>query len=245
MANLKTNYYTENNTRLGSCRSLTFCHVPKGAGFLKHLIMAKDPAVLFYTSDFLTGVAFLSMEQRGQYITLLCEQHQNGHIPKNHMISVCGSLNSPVVKKFIVDEDGNYYNKRMENEAIKRANYCKSRSNPNAGRKKKKSYDNSYDKSYDKSYGNHTENENRNRNKDKNRDKKPKTKHSFEKSPFYDYKEFRVALSDWPEEKVKWYYESAKNYSGANGAKYLNWVLAVRNWDRKNNDNTPQVYEKL
>ena len=90
--------------------------------------MAKDPAVLFYTSDFLSGVSFLSMEQRGQYITLLCEQHQNGHIPKHHMVETCGSFDSPVFLKFKIDENGYYYNVRMDEEKEKRYNYCKSRS---------------------------------------------------------------------------------------------------------------------
>ena len=106
--------------------------------------MSKDPAVLFYTSDFLAGVGFFTMEERGQYITLLCEQHQIGHIPRNHMISVCGSDDSPVIKKFIKDKNGLYFNKRMEDEKEKRINYCKSRSNNKSGRKKKvknKSYD--------------------------------------------------------------------------------------------------------
>lgn len=89
--------------------------------------MAKDPAVLFYTSDFLTGTAFFTDEQRGQYIRLLCEQHQNGHIPENHMVSVCLSLGSPVVKKFIKDADGNYYNERMEEEILKRQQFLDSR----------------------------------------------------------------------------------------------------------------------
>lgn len=30
--------------------------------------MAKDPAFLFYSSDFLSGVTFLTMEQRGNNI---------------------------------------------------------------------------------------------------------------------------------------------------------------------------------
>jgi len=128
--------------------------------------MTKDPAVLFYTSDFLAGIAFFSMEQRGQYVTLLCEQHQLGHIPENHMISVCGSHDSPVIKKFIKDNDGLYYNTRMENEKIKRANYCKSRSNNKSGRKLKKSYD----KSYDNHMSPHMGNENINDNEDINKD---------------------------------------------------------------------------
>lgn len=89
--------------------------------------MAKDPAVLFYTSDFLTGTAFFTDEQRGQYIRLLCEQHQNGHIPENHMLSVCLSLGSPVVKKFKRDADGNYYNERMDEEIEKRNHFIETR----------------------------------------------------------------------------------------------------------------------
>jgi uncharacterized phage protein (TIGR02220 family) len=89
--------------------------------------MAKDPAVLFYTSDFLTGTSFFTDEQRGQYIRLLCEQHQNGHIPENHMVCVCFSLASPVVKKFIKDSDGNYFNERMEKEILKRIEFTESR----------------------------------------------------------------------------------------------------------------------
>lgn len=63
-------------------------------------------------------------------------------------------------------------------------------------------------------------------------------KHSFEQSPFFEYVKFKDALKDWPEEKVRHYYEQAKGYSGANGGKYLNWILAVQNWDRKNKGGT-------
>jgi uncharacterized protein YdaU (DUF1376 family) len=87
----------------------------------------KDPAILFYTSDFLTGTSYFTDAERGQYIRLLCEQHQNGHIPENHMLSVCLSLGSPVVKKFIKDNDGKYYNERMEKEILKRIQFTESR----------------------------------------------------------------------------------------------------------------------
>lgn len=103
--------------------------------------MAKDPAVLFYTSDFLSGTSFFTMEQRGQYITLLCEQHQNGHIPDNHMIDICKSYDSCVCKKFIKDENGLWYNLRMEEEHKKRSNYCESRSKNRKEGTIKKSYD--------------------------------------------------------------------------------------------------------
>ena len=89
--------------------------------------MSKDPAILFYTSDFISGVSFLTMEQRGQYITLLCEQHQCGHIPKDRMIKVLLSYDNPVMTKFVIDSDGKYYNERMDIEVKKRASYCESR----------------------------------------------------------------------------------------------------------------------
>jgi len=104
--------------------------------------MSKDPAVLFYTSDWLSGVAFMSMEDRGKYMTLLCEQHQSGHIPENHMISVCGSVDSLVIKKFVKDEQGLWYNVRMDEEKKKRIKFCESRSNNKSGRPKKESHDN-------------------------------------------------------------------------------------------------------
>ena len=109
--------------------------------------MGKDPAVLFYTSDFLSGTSFFTNEQRGQYILLLCQQHQLRRIPKNHMINICKSHDSPVMAKFTQDKDG-YYNERMELEAQKRKEFCLSRSNNKSGRKK--------------SYDSHMENENRN-----------------------------------------------------------------------------------
>jgi len=129
--------------------------------------MGKDPAVLFYPNDFLGGVKYFSMEDRGKYITLLCDQFVSGHIPINHMISVCGSIDSPVIDKFIKDDDELYYNERMEIEKEKRVNYCGSRSNNKSGRKK-----GSKNKIIQKSYDNrkivHMENENENIIKDIN-----------------------------------------------------------------------------
>ncbi len=85
--------------------------------------MSKDPAVLFYTSDFLTGTAFFTDAQRGQYIRLLCEQHQIGHIPPEHMLEICKTADSPVIKKFTTDENGFFFNTRMEEEIEKRRQF--------------------------------------------------------------------------------------------------------------------------
>jgi hypothetical protein len=102
--------------------------------------MAKDPAVLFYTSDFLTGCALMSMAQRGKYITLLCLQHQQGHLSEDDMIDVCGAVDPKIWRKFKQDDDGLFYNERMETECERRKNFVLSKveNGKKGGRPKKK-----------------------------------------------------------------------------------------------------------
>ena len=84
--------------------------------------MSKDPAFLMYSSDFLTGVTDLTMEERGQFITLLCLQHQKGHLSKKLMQLQChGIPTADVLAKFRIDENGLYYNERVEEEERKKS----------------------------------------------------------------------------------------------------------------------------
>lgn len=80
----------------------------------------KDPAVLFYTSDFLSGVSLMTMKERGQYITLLCLQRERGHMTPTEMQRAVGRLSDEVRSKFVEDADGRLYNERMELEIQKR-----------------------------------------------------------------------------------------------------------------------------
>jgi hypothetical protein len=89
--------------------------------------MAKDPAFLFYTSDFLSGVVDLTMEERGQYITLLCLQHQKGFLNEKTIRLCVGSVSVDVMSKFKQSEDGNYYNERLLEEVEKRKFFIDSR----------------------------------------------------------------------------------------------------------------------
>jgi len=86
----------------------------------------KDPAVLFYTQDFITGTLLMTDEQRGKYIMLLCLQHQNGKLTERDMLKICGRKDEDIWDKFI-NEDGCFYNKRMLLETQKRNNYTESR----------------------------------------------------------------------------------------------------------------------
>lgn len=82
--------------------------------------MAKDPAFLFYTSDFVTGTMFMSNEQVGIYIRLLCAQHQQGGmIEKSVFNSLVGDMKI-IKSKFIEVEDG-FFNERLMEEIEKRS----------------------------------------------------------------------------------------------------------------------------
>jgi uncharacterized protein YdaU (DUF1376 family) len=81
--------------------------------------MAKDPAFLFYASDFLTGVMFMTNEQIGIYIQLLCSQHQHGGIIDKVSFEAMVSEHKILKSKFVETEEG-YYNERLMFEMEKR-----------------------------------------------------------------------------------------------------------------------------
>lgn len=156
--------------------------------------MAKDPAFLFYSSDFTVGTQFFTAEQVGIYIRLLCAQHQHGRLYEHHMKIICGSydfhseLLSVVREKFLVDEEGRFYNERLDQETKKRAAYSKSRGENRAKGLKKKQLGNLEDVHHMniicESYEHHMENENENINKEvivikKTKKDKPKLELTF------------------------------------------------------------------
>ena len=89
--------------------------------------MSKDPAFLFYSSDFLTGTMFMSDEQAGKYIRLLCSQHQHGHVLEKDMMKICKTYDEDIFEKFVKDDTGKYYNERLEREVNRRTAYSDSR----------------------------------------------------------------------------------------------------------------------
>ena len=88
--------------------------------------MAKDPAILFYTSDFLMGTIFFTDAECGMYIRLLCTQHQVGRMSLEQIKRVCPDITENVLSKFQI-EDGMYYNERLELEHNKRQRFSESR----------------------------------------------------------------------------------------------------------------------
>jgi len=91
--------------------------------------MAKDPAFLFYFRDFLVSTDLMTFEEKGQYITLLCHMADKGRLADEDILSVCDvrALSQRLRNKFKVDENGLFYNQRLEEETNKRKSYCESR----------------------------------------------------------------------------------------------------------------------
>ena len=83
----------------------------------------KDPAFMFYPADFMMGTFFMTNEEVGIYIRMLCMQHQQGRLSAEEMDSMCGNR-SKLRAKFVMDENGMYYNNRLDEEIAKRQAYC-------------------------------------------------------------------------------------------------------------------------
>jgi hypothetical protein len=125
---------------------------------------SKDPAFLFYSADFLVGVMDLTDEETGQYIKLICLQHQKGRLKKESIYRMFPNISDSVLEKFEIDKNGLYYNSRVEEEIEKRENYIQSRSaNGSKGGRPPKNVQ-STQKPYGLAYENHSENENINEN---------------------------------------------------------------------------------
>jgi uncharacterized protein YdaU (DUF1376 family) len=89
--------------------------------------MAKDPAFLFYSQDWLVGTMDLTFEEKGQYMHLLASMHQKGRLNDKTISFLVGSISDNLKSKFKIDNEGLWYNERLEFEASKRANFTESR----------------------------------------------------------------------------------------------------------------------
>jgi len=202
--------------------------------------MAKDPAFLFYTSDFLSGVVDLTMEERGQYITLLCLQHQKGFLNEKTIRLCVGSVSVDVMSKFKQSEDGNYYNERLLEETEKRQFFIDSRreNGIKGGRPKASAKPNGYPNVEANEYPNGKpsenlpENENEDDNKDDKEDKKGVSKKPT-KEQFLKYCEERCAMEGLKffqyKSKASIRYDAwdANGWKDLKGNKINNWKAKI------------------
>ncbi len=91
--------------------------------------MSKDPAFLFYPNDYIGGTMGMSFEEKGAYMEILMMQFNRGHMTSHMIAHTVGQLWVKLEDKFIQDEDGFWYNQRLEEEQNKRKAYTVSRRN--------------------------------------------------------------------------------------------------------------------
>jgi uncharacterized protein YdaU (DUF1376 family) len=186
--------------------------------------MAKDPAFLFYPGDYVSGTMGMTFEEKGAYMDLLMLQFNRGHM-NTHMIQhTVGHLWNQVKCKFIQDNEGLWYNVRLDVEKEKRKTFTESRRN-NMKPKDKPSYETPYETHMQHHMDSHMENENENINKDINTNK---SKCSFEQAFEYMANKISIDLAKIEAEKFVNYYTSNGWKVGKNPMK--SWTHAANTW---------------
>lgn len=130
--------------------------------------MAKDPAFLFYSQDFIVGVQTMTFEDRGKYITLLALMHQQGRMKEETIRFLIGSISDNLKSKFQIDRNDHWYNKRLEEEVEKRKKFTESRRNNGRKGGRPKESNNIKEKKSKNHMANHMEDENEIENVDRN-----------------------------------------------------------------------------
>lgn len=189
-----------------------------GVFYLEGFDMGKDPAVLFYTSDFISGTITMTDEQRGKYILLLCIQHQKGHLTEKDMLNICKTYDEDIWCKF-KNEDGVFFNERMKEESEKRAKYAESRRD----NRKKKEVKEEDIKNISSTYVPHMENENENESKDVIKDNLLKREDIFKK-------EILTYINTYPKEMLKNFFDY---WSEPNKSKSKMRFEMQNTWDLK------------
>ena len=176
--------------------------------------MAKDPAFLFYTSDFLTGTLTMTDEQVGRYIRLLCLQHQKYELTEKDMLFICKAYDEDIYSKF-KKVDGKFFNERLREESLKRSKYSESRRN------------NKLKKKISSTYVKHMENENENENINDNINNIKGKKLKFKPPQLEEVIQFFTDNGYENAEKA-WHYYNDADWKDSNGKPVLNWKQKMR-----------------
>lgn len=91
----------------------------------------KAPSFNFYAQDFLTGCTYLTNEEIGIYVKMLCKQWTDGNIPKKRLGFLIGkdwdNISDELKSKF--KDDGEFLvNERLEKEREKKQNFIEKQS---------------------------------------------------------------------------------------------------------------------
>jgi len=92
-------------------------------------IMSNNPAFLFYVNDWYGGVIGWKPMEKYSYFELLLAQFSQGHLSKELINRLIGEYETWdfIKQKFVVDSDGLFFNKRMDEVKEKREKYSNGR----------------------------------------------------------------------------------------------------------------------
>ena len=196
--------------------------------------MGKDPAVLFYTSDFLSSTQGLTMAEIGQLIKLICVQHQTGHLTKKSIKLSVGTVSRDVLGFFELDENGLYYNKRLDDEVIRRAKYSESRQ-----RNAKKRYENK--NTYADASAMHIETETKTETKTKT-ETVNEAENSIKKNKYGELENVELTEKQYEQLKEKFpksykkCIDDLSYYIASKGDKYKSHYAVILSWNRGKSD---------
>src|SRR5690606_31592775 len=96
--------------------------------------MAKDPAILWYPSDYIGGTSDYTFEEKGAYMEILMKEFEHGGpLPEAKIKRILRekyhAIWEVIREKFQQDENGNWYNERLELERERRKKFTESRRN--------------------------------------------------------------------------------------------------------------------
>ena len=189
--------------------------------------MSKDPAFLFYHHDFLVGTTFMTHEEVGQYIRILCHMADKGHLSKERMLSVClaSAINKSLLEKFKVDENGDYYNERLDLEVEKRRDFCESRRISGTYEKKRTL-------SVRNAYAKRMVNRNRDVNRDVNKVKIPNTL-KFKRPTIEEVRAYCLETKSTVDPDHFFNNYESQGWIKANNRPILNWKSTIRTWEKR------------
>lgn len=196
--------------------------------------MGKDPAVLFYTSDFLSSTQGLTMAEIGQLIKLICVQHQTGHLTKKSIKLSVGTVSRDVLGFFELDENGLYYNKRLDDEVIRRAKYSESRQ-----RNAKKRYENK--NTYADASAMHIETETKTKTETKT-ETVNEAENSIKKNKYGELENVELTEKQYEQLKEKFpksykkCIDDLSYYIASKGDKYKSHYAVILSWNRGKSD---------
>ena len=210
--------------------------------FCEHTM--KDPSFLFYPSDFLTGTMFMSNEEIGIYIKLLCAQHQLGGMIEKAAFNSLVKDNSIIRTKFIETEEG-FFNKRlmveMEKRSIKSSNLSANAKLRWEKEKQKECKSNAIASDLDMPTINRDININVNEYMNAVKDVIKESKKKFVKPTIQEISDYSKSINFNLDSEYWFDYYETRGWM-LKGSKMKDWKAAVRTWKKNNfNKNTNNI----